>query len=63
MEKLDSVIKHLRDIGKDFYGEVRIKIKAGRAVLITEERTIKLEDFQLDSNYESLENISEGEKS
>lgn len=43
MEKLDAVIKHLKQIGPSFWGTVKITIKQGRAVLITEERTIKLD--------------------
>lgn len=44
MEQLDPIIKHLQRIGTDFYGEIHIKIRAGRAVLITEERTFKLNE-------------------
>lgn len=46
MEKLDAVMAHLKKVGRDFYGEVRIKVRAGRVVLITEERTFKLDDEQ-----------------
>ena len=42
MEQLDAVIKHLQQIDKGWYGEIKIKIRDGRAVLIIEERTHKL---------------------
>ena len=44
MENLDPVIQHLKKINRDFHGEITIRIRQGEAVLITEQRTIKLEE-------------------
>ena len=50
MQKLDAVVEHLKKIGPDFYGQVIIRIRRGQAVLITEERNIKLDDDQENGN-------------
>ena len=51
MDKLGAVISHLRDIGPDFYGEITIKIRAGRAVLVSENRTWKLDEEETEEEY------------
>ena len=50
MDHLDRVIKHLQKIDHDFFGEVRIKIKQGKAVHIVVERSIKLDDEPAEHN-------------
>ena len=55
MEQIDAVIKHLKQIGPDFYGQVIIRIRHGKAVLIEEQKTTKLED-ELDSAVKTQEN-------
>jgi len=57
MEKLDAVIKHLKQIGPDFYGQVIIRIRHGRAILIEEQKTTKLDDDQ-DSSVRNSEDRS-----
>jgi len=57
MEKLDAVIKHLKQIGSDFYGQVIIRIRHGRAILIEEQKTTKLDDDQ-DSSVRNSEDRS-----
>ena len=47
MVKLDKIITHLKEIDSDFYGEVIIKIRAGEAILISKNRTYRLEDNEL----------------
>ena len=44
MERLSDVVRYLRKLPSDFYGQVLIRVRQGRAVVITEERTIKLGD-------------------
>ena len=44
MEQLEAVIKHLKKIGPDFYGQVIIRIKHGKAWLIEEQKTTKLDE-------------------
>jgi len=39
-----EVIKHLEKLPRDFFGEVRIRFRDGRPVMIAEERTLKLDD-------------------
>lgn len=46
MDKLRKVIDYLRTLPADFYGEVVVKVKNGIPVLITEARTLKLDDDQ-----------------
>ena len=46
MEQLEAIIDHLKKIRKGWFGEITIKVKDGRVVLITEERTFKLDDGQ-----------------
>ena len=43
MKNLDRIIQHLGKLERDFYGEVVIRIREGQAVLITEERSYKIE--------------------
>ena len=43
VKNLDRIIQHLEGIGGDFYGEVVIRVRDGQAVLITEERSFKIE--------------------
>ena len=44
MKNLDRVIGHLRGLDDDFFGQVVIRVREGKAVTITEERVSKLED-------------------
>lgn len=46
MENLDMVIEHLRKLPDSFFGQIIIKVKHGRAVHLTEEKSIKLDDEQ-----------------
>ena len=46
MEQLDQVIKHLKQIDPDFFGQVIIRIKNGKAWLIEEQKTTRLDDDQ-----------------
>jgi len=43
VKNLDRVIQHLEDLAPDFFGEVMIRVRDGQAVLITEERSFKIE--------------------
>ena len=43
MKNLDRIIDHLKDLDHDFFGEVVIRVRDGQAVLITEERSFKIE--------------------
>ena len=38
-----EVIRLLEAIPRDFYGEVKIRIRGGRPVMLAEERTVKLD--------------------
>ena len=55
MEQLDQIIKHLKQIGPDFYGQVIIRIKNGKAWLIEEQKTTKLDDEQ-DTSFRDSKN-------
>ena len=46
MKNLDRIIQHLKNLERDFYGEIVIRVRDGQAVLITEERSFKLEPEQ-----------------
>ena len=46
MKHLDTIIQYLKHLDPEFYGHVVIKIRSGKAVLITEERTIKIHEDQ-----------------
>lgn len=41
---LDRIMQHLGRIEHDFYGQIVIRVRAGRAVMITEERSTRLEN-------------------
>ena len=43
MQNLDRIIQHLEKLEHDFYGKVVIRVRDGQAVLITEERSFKIE--------------------
>jgi hypothetical protein len=43
VQNLDRIIQHLEKLEHDFYGEVVIRVRDGQAVLITEERSFKIE--------------------
>jgi len=43
VKNLDRIIDHLKDLDHDFFGEVVIRVRDGQAVLITEERSYKIE--------------------
>ena len=43
MKNLDRITQHLKNLDPDFYGEIVIRVRDGQAVLITEERSFKLE--------------------
>jgi hypothetical protein len=43
MENLDQVIQQLEALDSDFYGRVLIKVRDGKAVMITEERDTRLD--------------------
>ena len=46
MKNLERIVDHLAKLDPHFYGQVVIRIKGGKAVLITEERNICLDDRQ-----------------
>ena len=46
MDRLEVVIDYLQKLPSDFYGQILIRVRQGRPTLITEERTIKLEDSE-----------------
>lgn len=46
MEKLDRVMDYFRKLPQDFYGQVIVRVKHGKAVLIEEQKTTKLDDEQ-----------------
>lgn len=48
MDGLSQVIAFLKALPRDFYGQVSIRIRQNKAVLITEERTVKLDKSQED---------------
>jgi hypothetical protein len=50
MTELEAVIERLKKIDRDLYGQVSIRFRAGRAVLITEERNIKLAEQTTDED-------------
>ena len=52
MKNLDRIIKHLKNLERDFYGEIVIRVKDGKAVFITEERSFKLESEHLGDDRE-----------
>ena len=49
MSDLEIIIEHLRKLDRDFYGQVSIRFRAGKAILITEERNIKLAEHNEDA--------------
>jgi len=44
MTNLEQVLEHLRAVDEGFYGRIIVRFRAGRAVLITEERDTRLDD-------------------
>ena len=52
MNDYDAIVEHLKKLDRDFYGQVSIRFRAGRAVLITEERNIKLAEQTTDEDDE-----------
>jgi hypothetical protein len=44
VKNLDRIMQHLRKLEHDFYGQIVIRVRAGRAVMLTEERSTRLED-------------------
>lgn len=46
MKGLDKVVEHLRKLPEGYFGRVIIMVKQGRAVHLTEERSIRLDDEQ-----------------
>ena len=44
MKNLDPVIKRLKDIDEEFYGQVVILVRQGRAMRIEEQRVFQLDD-------------------
>jgi len=48
MERLNVVVKYLKRLPSNFYGQVVIRVRQGKAVLITEERSIKLDSDEQD---------------
>lgn len=50
MDRLGVVVEYLKKLPPDFYGQIVIRVRHGKAVLITEERSIKIDDdAQIDS--------------
>ena len=46
MEGLNRVMAYLKKLPPDFYGQVIVRVKHGKAVLIEEQKTTKLDDEQ-----------------
>jgi hypothetical protein len=46
LRNLDRITDHLATIGPQFYGRIVIKVRNGKAVMITEERDTRLDDDQ-----------------
>jgi hypothetical protein len=44
MKNLDTVIKRLKDVNDEFYGQIVILIRKGKAVRIEEQRVYQLDD-------------------
>ena len=44
LKNYDRLTSHLSRIKKDFYGRVIIRVRDGKAVMITEERDTRLDD-------------------
>ena len=44
LKNLDSITNHLTAISPRFYGRIVIKVRDGKAVMITEERDTRLDD-------------------
>ena len=50
MDDLEVIVGYLKELDSDFYGQVAIRFRAGRAVQIVEERSIKLAEHNEDLN-------------
>jgi hypothetical protein len=48
LKNLDRITDHLQTIGPSFYGRIVIKIRDGKAVLITEERDTRLDETEIE---------------
>jgi len=44
MEKYKEIIQHLKRLPPDFFGQIIIRFRQGKAVLLEENRTVKLDD-------------------
>ena len=44
MKNLEKTIDHPKSVEDGFYGRIHIRIRAGKAVMITEERDTRLDD-------------------
>ena len=48
MKNLDQILQHLKCVDESFYGRVVIRIREGRAVMITEERDTRLDETEIE---------------
>ncbi|MBT5874689.1 MAG: hypothetical protein HOH43_14825 [Candidatus Latescibacteria bacterium] len=46
LKNLNRITDHLATIGSQFYGRIVIKVRDGKAVMITEERDTRLDDTE-----------------
>ena len=44
LKNLDRITEHLEEVGPRFYGRIVIRVRDGKAVMITEERDTRLDD-------------------
>lgn len=44
MDNVKIIAEHIRKLPLDFWGEVKIRFKSGKATLITEEKTTRLDE-------------------
>ena len=47
MKNIDPVIKRLKDIDEEFYGQVVILVRKGRAVRVEEQRVFQLDKEEI----------------
>jgi hypothetical protein len=50
LKNLNRINDHLETIGSQFYGRIVIKVRDGKAVMITEERDTRLDDTEQQSS-------------
>jgi len=46
LKNIETITEHLTMIGPRFYGRIVIKVRDGKAVMITEERDTRLDELE-----------------